>query len=94
MCYNCGEEGHAAVNCTAAKRRKPCFVCGSLEHNVKQCTKVCLKINKYLSLAFILIITYLLVAFNLTEFICRFEFLVFWYLLFFPLGWMGREVFG
>ncbi|CAL0315810.1 unnamed protein product [Lupinus luteus] len=39
-CYNCGEEGHAAVNCTAASRRKkPCFVCGSLEHNVKQCTK-------------------------------------------------------
>ncbi|KAI4305791.1 hypothetical protein L6164_029134 [Bauhinia variegata] len=38
-CFNCGEEGHAAVNCTAAKRKKPCFVCGSLEHNVKQCTK-------------------------------------------------------
>ncbi|KAK7276547.1 hypothetical protein RIF29_17689 [Crotalaria pallida] len=39
-CYNCGEEGHAAVNCTVASRRKkPCFVCGSLEHGVKQCTK-------------------------------------------------------
>ncbi|XP_015873253.3 uncharacterized protein LOC107410354 [Ziziphus jujuba] len=39
MCYNCGEEGHAAVNCTAAKRKKPCFVCGSLEHNARQCSK-------------------------------------------------------
>ncbi|KAJ7960363.1 zinc finger CCHC domain-containing protein 7-like [Quillaja saponaria] len=38
-CYNCGEEGHTAVNCTAAKRKKPCFVCGSLEHNARQCSK-------------------------------------------------------
>ncbi|KAJ9542925.1 hypothetical protein OSB04_029431 [Centaurea solstitialis] len=38
-CYNCGEGGHMAVNCTSAKRRKPCFVCGSLEHNVKDCNK-------------------------------------------------------
>ncbi|CDP15601.1 unnamed protein product [Coffea canephora] len=38
-CYNCGEEGHTTVNCTSAKRRKPCFVCGSLEHNAKQCSK-------------------------------------------------------
>ncbi|KAI8525893.1 hypothetical protein RHMOL_Rhmol13G0266300 [Rhododendron molle] len=39
-CYNCGEEGHITVNCTLAKRTKPCFVCGSLEHHAKQCTKV------------------------------------------------------
>lgn len=39
-CYNCGEEGHAAVNCTSARRKKPCFVCGSFEHNAKQCAKV------------------------------------------------------
>lgn len=40
-CYNCGEEGHITVNCTLARRKKPCFVCGSLEHHAKQCTKVC-----------------------------------------------------
>lgn len=38
-CYNCGEEGHTTVNCTSARRKKPCFYCGSLEHNFKQCTK-------------------------------------------------------
>ncbi|XP_011090268.1 protein AIR2 [Sesamum indicum] len=38
-CYNCGEEGHTTVNCTSAKRKKPCFVCGSFEHNAKQCSK-------------------------------------------------------
>ncbi|KAL7611245.1 hypothetical protein Lser_V15G13655 [Lactuca serriola] len=36
-CYNCGETGHTLVNCSAAKHKKPCFVCGSLEHNAKQC---------------------------------------------------------
>ncbi|XWS58737.1 hypothetical protein CRYUN_Cryun08bG0059900 [Craigia yunnanensis] len=39
-CYNCGEEGHMAVNCTSAsKRKKPCFVCGSLDHAARQCSK-------------------------------------------------------
>ncbi|KAF3644884.1 putative 40S ribosomal protein S11-like [Capsicum annuum] len=38
-CYNCGEEGHTTVNCTSAKRKKPCFVCGSFDHNSKQCAK-------------------------------------------------------
>lgn len=59
-CYNCGEEGHMAVNCpTFTKKIKPCFVCGSLEHGAKQCTKVCedLTIQKlvtcYLSMTFI-----------------------------------------
>lgn len=38
-CFNCGEEGHAAANCTAEKRRRPCFVCGMFGHNSYQCTK-------------------------------------------------------
>ncbi|KAL8479906.1 hypothetical protein ACS0TY_026739 [Phlomoides rotata] len=38
-CYNCGEEGHVTANCTSAKRKKPCFVCGNFEHNAKQCSK-------------------------------------------------------
>ncbi|KAI3867032.1 hypothetical protein MKW98_000245 [Papaver atlanticum] len=36
-CYNCGEEGHMAVNCKMEKRKKPCFVCGSVEHGAKKC---------------------------------------------------------
>ncbi|KAF5751671.1 zinc finger CCHC domain-containing protein 7-like [Tripterygium wilfordii] len=27
------------VNCMSAKRKKPCFVCGSLDHGAKQCSK-------------------------------------------------------
>ncbi|KAJ4963148.1 hypothetical protein NE237_023087 [Protea cynaroides] len=38
-CYNCGKEGHAAVNCVSQERKKPCFVCGSFEHNAKRCTE-------------------------------------------------------
>ncbi|KFK33853.1 hypothetical protein AALP_AA5G068700 [Arabis alpina] len=39
-CYSCGEQGHITVNCpTPTKRRKPCFICGSLEHGAKQCSK-------------------------------------------------------
>ncbi|KAL4567681.1 hypothetical protein LXL04_023273 [Taraxacum kok-saghyz] len=36
-CYNCGETGHTVASCTTPKRKKPCFVCGNLEHNAKQC---------------------------------------------------------
>lgn len=40
-CFNCGEEGHIAVNCTSAfKKKKPCFVCGSLDHGARNCSKV------------------------------------------------------
>ncbi|GKU93698.1 hypothetical protein SLEP1_g7272 [Rubroshorea leprosula] len=39
-CYNCGEGGHMAVNCpSASKRKKPCFVCGSLDHGARKCSK-------------------------------------------------------
>ncbi|CAL1403725.1 unnamed protein product [Linum trigynum] len=38
-CYNCGEEGHMAVNCSAPRKRKPCTMCGSLDHVAKQCNK-------------------------------------------------------
>ncbi|GMH12199.1 hypothetical protein Nepgr_014040 [Nepenthes gracilis] len=38
-CYNCGEDGHITANCISARRKKPCFICGSFEHEGKQCTK-------------------------------------------------------
>ncbi|KAL1206592.1 Cold shock domain-containing protein 3 [Cardamine amara subsp. amara] len=39
-CYSCGDQGHITVNCpTPTKRRKPCFICGSLEHGARQCSK-------------------------------------------------------
>ncbi|CAL9096001.1 unnamed protein product [Musa acuminata var. zebrina] len=36
-CFNCGEEGHTAANCTMEKRQRPCFVCGLFGHNGKHC---------------------------------------------------------
>lgn len=39
-CFNCGEEGHIAANCTMEKRQKPCFYCGLFGHNSKQCLQV------------------------------------------------------
>lgn len=39
-CFNCGEEGHTAANCTMEKRQRPCFVCGLFGHNGKHCLQV------------------------------------------------------
>ncbi|CAD5324760.1 unnamed protein product [Arabidopsis thaliana] len=47
-CYSCGEQGHINVDCLApTTRRKPCFICASLEHSARQCTKGhdCFKYN-------------------------------------------------
>ncbi|KAL4340891.1 hypothetical protein GQ457_08G014140 [Hibiscus cannabinus] len=49
-CYNCGEEGHMAVNCkSASKRKKSCFLCGSLDHGGRHCSKAqdCFICKKY-----------------------------------------------
>ncbi|KAJ0937685.1 putative transcription factor interactor and regulator CCHC(Zn) family [Helianthus annuus] len=36
-CYSCGERGHTITNCSASKRKKPCYLCGSLEHIARRC---------------------------------------------------------
>ncbi|KAI3503950.1 hypothetical protein L1887_32468 [Cichorium endivia] len=47
-CYNCGQNGHTVASCTTAKRKKPCFVCGNLDHNAKKCKqgKICFMCKK------------------------------------------------
>ncbi|EOY09643.1 Uncharacterized protein TCM_025041 isoform 2, partial [Theobroma cacao] len=38
--FSCGEDHPAAAaNCTVQKRLKPCFLCGSLQHNGKHCVQ-------------------------------------------------------
>ncbi|KAI5075723.1 hypothetical protein GOP47_0009799 [Adiantum capillus-veneris] len=37
LCFRCGNIGHFAVNCTEEARKKACFVCGGLDHEVKDC---------------------------------------------------------
>uniref|UniRef100_A0A199UCF0 CCHC-type domain-containing protein n=1 Tax=Manihot esculenta TaxID=3983 RepID=A0A199UCF0_MANES len=39
-CDHCGKQGHRAMNCLSLrKKKKPCFLCGGLEHGFKQCYK-------------------------------------------------------
>ncbi|KAG7633197.1 Zinc finger CCHC-type superfamily [Arabidopsis suecica] len=39
-CYSCGEKDHITVTCpTLTNCRKSCFICASLEHGARQCTK-------------------------------------------------------
>ncbi|CAM8919791.1 unnamed protein product [Rhodiola kirilowii] len=38
-CYNCGEQGHRTADCTAVRRKKACYYCGSTEHSFKKCKK-------------------------------------------------------
>ena len=42
MCSNCGQEGHMVCQCTMRKwkKKKLCFLCGSLDHVGRRCRKV------------------------------------------------------
>ncbi|KAJ6870693.1 hypothetical protein NC652_036370 [Populus alba x Populus x berolinensis] len=42
MCSNCGQEGHTVCQCTMRKwkKKKLCFLCGSLDHVKRRCRKV------------------------------------------------------
>ncbi|KAH7426903.1 hypothetical protein KP509_10G021500 [Ceratopteris richardii] len=37
FCTNCGNTGHCSNECTNIVRKKACYVCGNLDHEVKDC---------------------------------------------------------
>ena len=45
VCYNCGQEGHIALNYTSPKKIE-CFICGTLDHQVRNYPKKPMKIER------------------------------------------------
>jgi len=45
-CFNCNEYGHMAFQCITEKKYRPCYLCSSTIHQVRDCPqKLCFKCN-------------------------------------------------